>query len=93
MVGGNGNKITKIDILQGPTPNEQLLATITSLNQDPVDGCIPPGGSLEVTLPGGGVDYIFLTRYYYEDMTDEAGDTYTVTTSPTEECKVITLTL
>ena len=93
MVGGNGNKVVKIEILRGPTPGEELIGTITELNQENPSACVAPQGAFEYELPGGGVEYIFLTRYYYNDNTNEAGDSYFITASRDNECEQIRLTL
>ena len=92
-VGGNGNRIVRIEISLGPVPNEELIGEITVLNQDSPSGCSAPQGALDYELPGGDVDYIFLTRYYYEDNTSESGETYTLRASSAQECENISLTL
>ena len=93
MVGGNGNKVVRIEVFRGPTPGEELIGTISELNQGNISGCTPPSGSIEYELPGGGIDYIFLTRYYYNDGTNEAGGSHERRADKDTECHIIPLTL
>ena len=82
-IGGVGNIITKIDIYRGPTPGEELIGSITMMNQGPVNGCTPPDGAFVYELPGGGVDYLFLTRYFFDNGVEDAGSSYEVQANAT----------
>lgn len=92
-VGGTADRVVKIEIYLGPTPGEELIGTITSFDQLEPVGCTVPVGAFEFELPGSGVEYIFITRYYYDDGSDEGGDTHLIQASPTEECHLVRLTL
>ena len=94
MIGGSGIRVVKIEVFRRVIETEELIGTITNLKEkNPVPvGC---------TAPVNGIEYnftqkdkaIFTTRYYYEDGTDESGNTYIIETSNSVECVVKELTL
>ena len=92
-VGGNGTRISRIEVYLGPTPGERLIGEITLLNQGSPNDCNPPEGGFAYELPGGGVEYIFLTRYFFEDNTNESGGSFTLQASRDQTCQLFSLTL
>lgn len=92
-VSGNPNDVVKIEIYLGPTPGEQLIGTITSFNHSEPVNCAVPAGVFEYELPGPGTGYVFITRYYYDDNTDESGDTHLIDAGRNKNCETVQLTL
>lgn len=92
-VGGTADRVVKIEIFLGPTPGQELIGTITTFDHPTPLGCVAPEGAFEFELPGSGVEYIFITKYYYEDGSSEGGDTHLIQASPAEECHLVKLTL
>ena len=93
MVGANGNAVTKIEVYVGAVPDQQLIGTIETFNHDVPSACNTPMGAIEYELPGGGVEYLFPTRYYYENGTNEAGSTLSLEATSTNQCQDFRLTL
>lgn len=93
QIGGVADKIVKIEIFRGPTPGQQLIGTIEQMNQDAVSGCVAPMGAFEYELPDAAIQYLFLTRYYYDNGTDESGDSYNIQADKETECRVVELTI
>ena len=92
-VGGTADLVEKIEIFLGPTPNEELMGTITTFNHSSPSGCITPEGAFEYELTNGDVNTIFLTRYYYDNGSNEAGGSFGYSASSTQECIDVSLTL
>lgn len=92
-IGGRADLIEKIEIYFGATPNEELIGTISTFNHAaPVD-CLSPEGAFEFELPDANGEYLFITRYYYDDGSNESGDTYKYAASNSKECHTVNLTL
>lgn len=92
-VGGTADLVEKIEVFLGPTPGEQLIGTITTFDHPVPSDCSPPSGSIAFELPGSGVDYIFITRFYYENGSNESGETYTFKAINSKACYTENLTL
>ena len=92
-IGGIADRVVKIEIFRGPTPGQELIGTITTFDQASPSGCVAPAGAFEYELPGASIDYLFLTKYYFDNDTNENGDTYSLRASSTQECLEIELTL
>jgi len=92
-ISGNPNDVVKIEIYLGPTPGEQLIGTINTFNHVEPINCSIPQGAFQYELPGPGTGYVFITRYYYDDNTDESGDTHLIDADRNKSCQTVQLTL
>ena len=92
-VGGSADKVTKIEIFRGPTPDQLFIGTIATFNQSRPSGCTAPEGAFEYELTDGSNPVLFLFRYYYDNGADEAGGSLSFSASNTVECLVESLTL
>lgn len=94
-VGGNATSITKIEVFRIGLEGDELLGTITNLNEinpAPV-GCSAPVGAIQYEFSSGFGDTRFRPRYYYEDNSEEYGDTYIFSPDKDTGCIVQNLTL
>lgn len=93
MIGGVGNKVQKIEIYQGPTPGENLIGTISVMNQGGITGCTPPEGAITYEIPAGGVEYVFRPRYFFDNGDQLDGDSQFLSANSTTECHAVQMTL
>ena len=92
-VGGTADRVVKIEIFLGPTPGQELIGTITTLDHSTPVGSVAPQGGFEFKVPGSEMEYIFMAKYYYEDGSSEGGDNHLIQANPSEECHLVELTL
>ena len=94
QIGGVGATIDSIQISRddSPSTNEVLIGTITRLNQDAIQNCVPPQGAVVFEFTND-LTYNFFPTYYLSDGTNRRLDTYTQGADPNEECIIATLTL
>ena len=94
--GGTAVKVVKIEVFQIIISEYKLIGTIDNIgdvNPAPV-GCLTPIAGIEYEFPSGSqIETRFSTRYYYEDGSDESGDTYMFAPEYKTECIVQNLTL
>ncbi len=92
-IGGVVEDVVKIEIYLGPTPGEQLIGTIATFGPTETINCAVTTGIFEYELPGSEVEYIFITRYYYDNNTDEFGDSHLLKADKNKNCETVRLTL
>lgn len=94
-VGGNGNLIVRIEVFRRILNEDEKIGEIANLQEEnsAPSGCAIPEKGIEYKFTETTTDAIFTTRYYFENGIEEAGETYTISTSSTQECIVNNLTL
>ena len=92
-IGGVGTLVTRIEVFQRIVNDDELIGTITTLNQNAPQGCVASEGAIEFQFTNPAMERRFPTRYYFEDGTEDTGTTYFLSTSNTTECLIENLTL
>jgi len=94
MIGGYGFKVIKIEVFRRILDEDQLIGTITDLNdQNPEpDGCTTPEKGIEYNFTQQD-DALFVTRYYFENGVEDPGDFFQIATSSSAHCITQKLTI